>query len=121
MEQQYVEQFIDELSGHLAVRVDYSGRGMYGSTCVSINVDRDTRFGDVLEAIFEMGMNMEDVDRTQRDEDVELVNAIESFLRSAQTDGMGTGMVLYFPAADTSNMDRSRYQNDEEYDTDESE
>lgn len=118
--QEHVKKFIYELNGYFEVRTDYSGRGMYGNTCVSINVDRDTRLGDVLEAIFHLG-----AEYASDDCDAETQFAMEMILRSAQMDSMGLGEVIYFPTADTTGMEQNdsegSYDDDDDPDGDRSE
>ena len=102
--QETIRTFINGLSMDVEVREDYSGRGMYGATCLAI-VTRDTdgdsqSLGDILNAIYFMGLEM-DIDEDDTD-------AITAVLRSAQMDSMGHGIVIYFPAAQTDRAEASR-------------
>ena len=96
--QETIRRFIDGLSMDVEVLEDYSGRGMYGATCLAIvtrSTDGDAQnLGDILNAIYFMGLEM-DIDKDNTD-------AITAVLRSAQTDSMGYDTVIYFPAAQTS-------------------
>jgi hypothetical protein len=70
---------------------------MYGDSCVAITVDRDHSMGDALARIFNYGVDLGGVDGGEEDEN--LIRAIIMILQSACTDSMGTGSVIYFPAA----------------------
>jgi NADH/NAD ratio-sensing transcriptional regulator Rex len=63
------------------VRTDYSGRGMYGRTCVGFDLDSTSdvlRLGGVLSEILDEQAYQEFVDRMA-------------------TDSMGRGIIVYFP------------------------
>lgn len=96
--QETIRQFIDGVSMDVEIRTDYSGRGMYGAECLAIvtrDIDGDAQsLGDILNAIYSMGLEMSA-------DTVGDTNAIGHILRSARTDSMGTGTVIYFPAAQT--------------------
>ena len=54
----------------------YSGRGMYGKTCVAINLDNDAQLWDLA---FELGKKSE-------------------YFPAPKTDSMGKGIVVYWPS-----------------------
>lgn len=64
----------------------YSGRGMYGETCIGFTTDRNlgNAFADLISSLAHSSdsVNME-----------ELADAF----RSMQTDSMGLGTIVYFP------------------------
>ncbi len=66
----------------------YSGRGMYGNSCVGFTVDREY---SIFQAISQI---LEDMDI-----DMESGNLYDftAILRSAQMDSMGLDTVIYFP------------------------
>lgn len=69
----------------------YSGRGMYGATCLAVNVD-----GSVYELLADILTTMGENHRTEPD----FVDILEDFataLRGCKTDSMGLGKVIYFP------------------------
>lgn len=103
-DRKHVESFADDLDGYFKVSLTYSGRGMYGTTCVSVTIGHNTyestSLGDVFQAVFDIGMGLGSVD-DPKDFDEARAYAYDSFLRSASVDGMGTGLVIYFPAANT--------------------
>lgn len=84
------------LNGYAEASADgYSGRGMYGRTCASINFDTDTdayqffaRLGEV--TAFDQGdaSAVIDGDPTVR---------LQELVGCALTDSMGRGIVVYFP------------------------
>lgn len=114
----YTKLFAEELENYFNISYSYSGRSMYGDTCVSVTMGRDdARLGDVLEAIFEIGINLGGVENPG-EEDLKLVNAIDEILRSASMDSMGTGTVLYFPAANTVGIKRENYSDEDDEGTD---
>lgn len=70
----------------LAYREDYSGRGMYGKTCVGITCDRPL---SVLVSIF--AYIMESNDELSGDE-------VKHILGEPYEEAMGTRHILYFPS-----------------------
>ena len=68
----------------------YSGRGMYGGSCVSVTVDY---FAEIAMLLYYIGRNDE-------------FGAFESYVDSAQVDDMGRGEVIYFLAAKLDDGDR---------------
>lgn len=76
---------------HLAFAVggeaeyDYSGRGMYGATCVGITVDRITDFLNLGAAIYEAWTDGEIAD-----------TIYEEMCSGASADSMGLGTIIYW-------------------------
>jgi len=60
------------------VRTDYSGRGMYGRTCVGFDLDSK---GDLLNLGASLQAN----------------GLLDEFYSSASFDSMGLGIIVYFP------------------------
>jgi hypothetical protein len=66
----------------------YSGRGMYGKTCLGITAHRvNDAFADLLTACDNVGT----------DDLPDVIAMLAEALRGAQTDSMGRDMILYFP------------------------
>jgi hypothetical protein len=63
------------------VRTGYSGRGMYGDTCVGFDLDGQGQLSDLT-----IGMM-----------DVLGADAAKKFARHLCTDGMGLGIIAYYP------------------------
>lgn len=61
----------------------YSGRGMYGKECLAFECDS----GDELKAVAEIVASCAEEDQAE---------AVKNF-KTAKTDGMGLGVVIYFP------------------------
>lgn len=76
-------QLAIENSGEFRCR-KYSGRGMYGSQCLGVEVNMDHSLGDLLGEIVAY------VDDDNRDE-------ISDALRKLRTDSLGLGEIVYFP------------------------
>lgn len=67
----------------------YSGRGMYGVTCLAINTEArgvNHLLGTIANLI-----------RIANEEDDSAVDVLADALHYAQTDSMGMGTILYFP------------------------
>lgn len=69
------------------VRTDYSGRGMYGATCVGV----------VVTDVFELGEGLEEALHVYEDDDevVELVEYMQEHRPS--TDSMAFNTIVYWP------------------------
>lgn len=67
-----------DLSG--SFRIDYSGRCMYGQKCIGFDLDGTP---DMLS----LGLELADI----------LGKKAKDLIRSARTDSMGMGIILYFP------------------------
>ena len=98
--QYYLSGAIAEAGEHNLVRFrnDYSGRGMYGKTCVGITGPRYDCQSMIAEAISSaiidwqmvpLGSSREETDLFYR----ELVNTLNSY----RTDSMGLDVILYWP------------------------
>lgn len=62
---------------------DYSGRGMFGKTCIGFCYDKTdvAAMADLIDAAFSLGEILE----------------LRDALRYAETDSMGKGAIMYFP------------------------
>ncbi len=60
----------------------YSGRGMYGATCLAVTTD-----DGLAEVVAHVVLNVDDENR----------HDVARALRRMKTDSMGLGMVVYFP------------------------
>ena len=69
----------------------YSGRGMYGKSCLGFET---TRYQNSIQAVAEIIGNL--ADTCMYDDDLELQDFIEMF-SDVQSDSMGLGMIIYFP------------------------
>ena len=68
----------------------YSGRGMFGGSCVSVTVDY---FAEIAMLLYYIGRNDE-------------FGRFEIYVDSAEVDDMGRGEVIYFTAAKLDDGDR---------------
>jgi hypothetical protein len=64
----------------------YSGRAMYGKTCLAVNLDNG--LGEFISAIM-----TEALENADNDDIFDVARAFESM----RTDSMGRGIVVYFP------------------------
>lgn len=85
--------------GLVSIADDYSGRSMYGSTCIAVQLDEETspekfllRLGAEIIALAEA---RERVDPSLGLNGMEIV---ELLMEDVQTDNLGTGTVVYFPS-----------------------
>lgn len=69
----------------------YSGRGMYGKSCLGFET---TRFQSAIQATAEIIGNL--AETCQFDDDLELSDFLE-FFGDVKEDSMGLGMIIYFP------------------------
>lgn len=67
-------------------RSSYSGRGMYGATCVAMETDADT-------TLFKVGLELGAYAAEQGVEAYDIV----VWLEKHRTDSMGLGSIIYFP------------------------
>lgn len=83
MEQEWMEQMESFCEDYgYAYRDDYSGRGMYGNTCVGITCDNP------VQAAMELMAYLAD--------SIEPADALD-ILGTPQVDSMGCSQILYFP------------------------
>ncbi len=75
-------QVIDALKDTRDVR-DYSGRGMYGAHCVGVDAERPGDIMGISADLIRAGLTADD---------------LESLGDALCTDGMGRGIIVYWPA-----------------------
>jgi hypothetical protein len=78
-----LQQFIETYT-QLETR-SYSGRGMYGASCLAVAADD---VGDVIKQL-----------ACPASEDPTMFRQVEQDLDGIRTDSMGRGIVIYFPSA----------------------
>lgn len=87
-------EVMDEVEGATAY-MNYSGRGMYGRTCIGFDLEQGLTpmafFGAVLEGL-------EDAEADDREM---ALSALAVMMRDARTDSLGLGTILYFPSFKT--------------------
>jgi len=76
------------------IREDYSGRGMYGGSCFGV-VLRSARELNIF--IFGLGYESRDLEDSDSPEHQALADNLHRMARVAQTDSMGSGIIVYFP------------------------
>lgn len=102
--QDLLDQIHDEMSNYMddlqEVRADYSGRGMYGKTCVGwVHEVSDLKFGAaLLRALTQVAKDNPDVvnellDIARSDDWWETLN----FIDKGRQDSMGMSTITYFP------------------------
>jgi len=62
----------------------YSGRGMYGESCLGVEIGGDKELGRIISALI---LGVEDCSR----------DAVAAAVKNLRTDSMGPGTVVYFP------------------------
>ena len=78
-----------------SVRLTYSGRGMYGTTCLGIVMDRY----DMDLWRFDMAENIADEIRNSGDEDtIALFKKFKECVKGPNRDSMGLSQIEYFPS-----------------------
>lgn len=80
-------------NAELSVR-SYSGRGMYGRTCLGVTLG-----GDIGNAVADIFLAMA---HTASPSDME---EVADAFRGMQTDSMGRGTIMYFPGIEFSDSD----------------
>ncbi len=78
----------------LEVRTDYSGRGMYGKTCVGVVLNNNS--GSIAGFVASL-MTQVVLDATILDEACNDVAALEEMFANTKEDSMGLSTILYFP------------------------
>lgn len=73
----------------------YSGRGMYGQTCLGVESDspRDV-IGMVVDILLDVVENQYDV---RNDDALNELQELGDVLKTAKQDSMGMGSIIYFP------------------------
>lgn len=117
-------QVICELNDNLKAR-SYSGRGMFGKSCLGVELDRGVSvgklFATVLETLFGEGASRAE-DFSEDGEDVEreeIALQIAEAFRDMCQDQMGTGAIVYFPNIEY--VDEEEEEDDEDEDEEEDE
>jgi hypothetical protein len=76
----------------LSVYPEYSGRGMYGETCVGIIAPT---FNDFLRAAVAYAFMIGDVNGSTHDGDYGRYYDLQDFLENARQDNMGKDIIIY--------------------------
>lgn len=84
-----LEGFCEMYDGNVTFYPDYSGRGMYGSTCPGITVNGGMEPFELALALAEYVSETEDVGPYE----------LGDILGGSRTDSMGLGYIIYFPHA----------------------
>ena len=85
-------------------RSDYSGRGMYGKTCVGFVVQTPA------VGLMSVGAALAEVLRSADEDDVdynEKLNLLHFMVTNACIDNMGMDMIVYFPGVTLKNEDEN--------------
>ena len=94
------QQLIDLFEGlGYTVRDDYSGRGMYGDTCIAVTLDRDENQTSV-QLVIDVMLDILDQADTL-DEAYDSAASMGQLFSSYEEDSMGCDSVLYFPRRKT--------------------
>ncbi len=74
----------------------YSGRGMWGDTCLGVSLQGEATLQDFL---LELGFAITNYvyDSGDKDYDIDLCEELFQCLGRPKTDSMGLGMIIYFP------------------------
>lgn len=81
----------------------YSGRGMYGRSCLGITVDRDSEFENkpyyLVYRLIQVAIQ-EAMDHAAAEEEADAIadrmEALDEVFKSARQDSMGLGYIIYF-------------------------
>lgn len=94
LNQQQFDGFCEEIEniGEHRVRANYSGRGMYGKTCIGVESDYGSVQQDKVTLAILTALHPDRDDLTWE----EVVDLIETLPRPHQ-DSMGLGMIVYYP------------------------
>ena len=96
LDQQQFNDFCEEIAniGEHSVRADYSGRGMYGKTCIGV----ESAYGSVYEGAVKLALMMVlSGDPHRQDLSWYEVQDLMNDLPNSRSDSMGMGMIVYFP------------------------
>ena len=85
--QQLLKQACEDHGG-VSFRNDYSGRGMYGKTCVGIAGDNGDIYSVIAQVIKDAPVNC--------GSDFNFGNLVDTLLVQSNEDSMGLGMILYW-------------------------
>jgi hypothetical protein len=97
------EQAVQDITDEDSIRTDYSGRAMYGRTCIGLTVSPSyvDRVKTVLqqraEEIREECDDAESGDEEWVDSQSDLADALENMTYDMRTDNMGMDMIVYWP------------------------
>jgi hypothetical protein len=79
------------------LRTDYSGRGMYGETCMAITMDS---LSDLAQFLVELtGMLVADTIGDEYPDVDEVIDPARELTHKLHTDSMGRSLVAYWPTA----------------------
>ena len=84
-----LEGFCEGYDGNITFSHDYSGRGMYGSTCPGIAVHDGTQPFELALALAEYVSETEDIGPYE----------LSDILGGSRTESLGLGYIIYFPRA----------------------
>jgi hypothetical protein len=84
----------------------YSGRGMYGKTCLGVSIDRGG-LGDFIARVIEA---------TQSQVGGENIEEIAESFRRMSTDSLGMGQIVYFPGVPYEGSESDEEDEDEDED-----
>jgi hypothetical protein len=97
----------------------YSGRGMFGDTCLAVTIDRNginefELMGRLVEAAAQHGADKADNEHEFANESVnEAMEPVVEALRGTRTDSMGLGIVIYWPNISYVETEEKGYDPDE--------
>lgn len=104
----WVETALDNMGEdpESTIREDYSGRGMYGDTCLGFTLDSTTQIATLSaelcrQAMFE-AVETRDNGRAPNAEEIENdtaigIDIVVNLFDAAREDSMGRGVIVYFP------------------------
>lgn len=75
----------------------YSGKGMYGKTCLAVVLDSEISFGSFIADILDAYRTIVE-DSINDSAAYSALNDIEHAMRGLRSDGMGRGVVYYWPS-----------------------
>jgi hypothetical protein len=109
-----------EVLGAPSFRIhSYSGRGMFGDSCLAVTIDRDgineyELMGRVVEAAAQHGADKADNEHEFSGESVnEAIEPVVTALHGTRTDSMGLGIVIYWPHIGYQESEEKGYNSDE--------
>lgn len=108
-----IEDFVDLLESQVdKVRKDYSGRGMYGKSCVGfVTSDVVSSVASIVTAAHEEARNF---DKDERGD--ELIDIVEYAFNNASTDSMGYDTIVYFSGVNASHLIEEEVEEEDEVD-----